>query len=120
MNFIMSNEYLRKWMKERDAYEKEMYSTAAQIVQLKRRFVQKMMTYKLPTKADLVEDKIVAKRREIELKRSKKTANAAPKPDYTKIKYKTQCLQTKVKSKGKAVKKADSTTETNSETGDCC
>lgn len=44
MKYIMSFEYLRIWMKERDAYDREIYSkmeTESDSKGIKRRFVQR-------------------------------------------------------------------------------
>lgn len=64
MNFLMSNEYMRIWFKERAVYEKSTY-TREQIIKeenkIKRRFVQRMMTYRKPTKTQFIEDDITAK-----------------------------------------------------------
>lgn len=54
----MSNEYMRKWFKERGTYEKNNYSKEEIIKEeskIKRRFVQRMMTYKKPNKLELLE-----------------------------------------------------------------
>ncbi|CAH1369309.1 unnamed protein product [Tenebrio molitor] len=47
MRFLMSNEYMRLWFKERELYQKENYSKqekARNEAHLKRGFVQRMMT----------------------------------------------------------------------------
>lgn len=47
MGFLLSNEYMRMWFKERQAYEKENYANKEKAItetNIKRRFVQRMMT----------------------------------------------------------------------------
>lgn len=54
----MSNEYMRQWFNERGTYEKNTYSKEAIIKEeskIKRRFVQRMMTYKKPNKLEMLE-----------------------------------------------------------------
>lgn len=49
---------MRKWFKERGTYEKNTYSKEESIKEeskIKRRFVQRMMTYKKPNKLELLE-----------------------------------------------------------------
>lgn len=58
MRFIISNEYMRKWFNERATYEKNTYSRENIIKEeskIKRRFVQRMMTYKKPNKLEVLE-----------------------------------------------------------------
>lgn len=60
MQFIMSNEYMRIWFNDRALYEKDTYSREQIIKEesrIRRRFVQRMMTYKKPNKNDFIDDK---------------------------------------------------------------
>ena len=60
MSFIMSNEYMRMWFKERGKYERDTYSKEQIIKEeskIKRRFVQRMMTWQRPTKNEFLEEK---------------------------------------------------------------
>ncbi|KAL1513308.1 hypothetical protein ABEB36_002730 [Hypothenemus hampei] len=92
MRFIMSNEYMRKWFKEREIYEKNTYSKIEIIKgesKIKRRYVQRMMTYKKPDKFHLLEDKF---------KRTGQYNDTVNQPtDYTKLKYKPVCSKEKKK-----------------------
>lgn len=85
------------------------------IVQLKRRFVQKMMTYKPSRKIDIIEDKLKEKRREIEIKNNKRDISPS-KPDYTKIKYKVSCMNSKLKSDSKETKSVGDSNQRKTET----
>ncbi|CAH1099271.1 unnamed protein product [Psylliodes chrysocephalus] len=59
MNFIMTGEYQRIWLKERDAFQKDTYTKKREILttdnNFRRKFVQKFFTYKKPTKSSWLE-----------------------------------------------------------------
>ncbi|XP_018574940.1 uncharacterized protein LOC108913800 [Anoplophora glabripennis] len=59
MNFIMSNEYMRMWFKEKQLHEKDTYARD-QIIKkerkIKRRMIQRMMTYRKPSKNHFIDD----------------------------------------------------------------
>ncbi|XP_076255106.1 uncharacterized protein LOC143193053 [Rhynchophorus ferrugineus] len=109
MHFLMSNEYMRIWFRERAKYEKGTYSKEAIIKEeskIKRRFVQRMMTYKKPNKNQFLEEKINQPNRLPSKKNDDYTH-----VDYTKMKYKPQCLKRKGKSIGEKNSKENSKDE---------
>ncbi|XP_060518794.1 muscle, skeletal receptor tyrosine-protein kinase-like isoform X2 [Cylas formicarius] len=88
MNFLMSNEYMRMWFKEKEIYERNTYSTE-QIIKdeskIKRRYVQRMMTYKKPTKNDFNKEM-----------KDRPKYNNPMKVDYSKYKCKPECPKLKI------------------------
>uniref|UniRef100_A0AAR5Q379 Uncharacterized protein n=1 Tax=Dendroctonus ponderosae TaxID=77166 RepID=A0AAR5Q379_DENPD len=103
MHFIMSNEYMRKWFKERGAYEKDTYSKE-QIIReesrIKRRFVQRMMTYQKPVKTQLFEENVL-----------RKPPQKGEQPlDYKKFKYKPVCPRAKAQQKNSPEAQAEQST----------
>ncbi|XP_030768268.1 uncharacterized protein LOC115891830 [Sitophilus oryzae] len=103
MIFLMSNEYMRMWFNERGKYEKDTYSKEEIIKEeskIKRRFVQRMMTYRQPSKNFFLENKL-----------NKKTVDKTEKTpiDYSKMKYKPYCKYLHESDKGtKDLKKSGS------------
>ncbi|CAG9764614.1 unnamed protein product [Ceutorhynchus assimilis] len=88
MKFIMSNEYMRIWFDERKRYETETYSREQIIKEeskIKRRFVQRMMTYKKPNKNELTNAEYHIKKDGIQ----------EHSVDYSKLKYKPVCPKEK-------------------------
>ncbi|VEN43996.1 unnamed protein product [Callosobruchus maculatus] len=58
MWLVMSNGYYAQWFKERAVYERNTYykwETIKQEKKVKRRFVQRMMTYRKPTRNEYLE-----------------------------------------------------------------
>ncbi|XP_023020070.1 uncharacterized protein [Leptinotarsa decemlineata] len=90
MGLLMSNEYMRRWFTERAAFEKDTYTREKIIKEenkIKRRFVQRMMTYRKPTKNQFIEESI-AKRKAV----PGNSTQDDKAPNYEKMKYKTECL----------------------------
>nr|CAI5856609.1 unnamed protein product [Callosobruchus analis] len=64
MWLVMSNGYYAQWFKERAVYERNTYykwETIKQEKKVKRRFVQRMMTYRKPTRNEYLEDYVAAR-----------------------------------------------------------
>lgn len=62
MGFLMNMEYHRKWFAERALYEKDTYTREEIIKQenkIKRRCVQRMMTYRSPTKNQFIDERAI-------------------------------------------------------------
>ncbi|XP_056636602.1 uncharacterized protein LOC130893161 [Diorhabda carinulata] len=85
MKFLMSNEYMRMWFKQRAVFEKYTY-TREEIIKseskIHRKFVQRMMTYRKPGKNELVEQKFMEK---------KLTPEQSKDLEYQKLKFKPDC-----------------------------
>lgn len=60
MGLLLSMEYMKMWFKERAVYEKYAYTREETIKQenkIKRRNIQRMMTYRRPTKNQFIDDR---------------------------------------------------------------
>ncbi|XP_028129683.1 uncharacterized protein LOC114325744 [Diabrotica virgifera virgifera] len=84
MGFLMSNEYMRMWFKQRAEFEKDTY-TREEIIKseskIHRRFVQRMMTYRNPGKNEIIEQRIRKCSCPVERKEFQ----------YQRMKYKPEC-----------------------------
>nr|CAH7718364.1 unnamed protein product [Callosobruchus chinensis] len=64
MWLVMSNGYYAQWFKERAVYERNTYykwEIIKQEKKVKRRFVQRMMTYRKPTRNEYLEEYVAAR-----------------------------------------------------------
>ncbi|XP_049817914.1 uncharacterized protein LOC109595927 isoform X2 [Aethina tumida] len=91
IGYLLSFEYQRMWLKEREIYEKEFYAKPAPKASgfsarrlLKRGYIQKLMTYKKPTKSA---------KQDLMLKKHVSGGDLV----HTDMKYKPRCFKNKPK-----------------------
>ncbi|KAJ8921006.1 hypothetical protein NQ315_015802 [Exocentrus adspersus] len=127
MNFLMSNEYMRMWFQEKGGYDKDTY-TREQIIKdeskIKRRIIQRMMTYRRPPKNHFIDDYVDKKTGQDKLQDQKDQKMRSQK----QMKFKPQCpskshsgdqiREAKSKSKQKN-KTAKASKETDNESDEC-